>query len=477
MSEMKDMALLGQYSGKGSEEAFAEIVRRHIDLVYSVALRYAGRAEDAQDIAQTVFTLLCRKAGKLREGTVLTGWLYETTRYTALRFMRNNIRRQLRERQAQAVGGDSESVWRHLAPLLEEGMTRLSEGDRTLLALRYFENKSGAETATALGIEEWAARKRIERAVEKLRLFFARRRVSVSAGALTAAISAHSVQAAPVALAGTVAAAAVANGVAGSGSVATVVTGALKLMTWTNTKTGIGGLIVAASLTVPFVIQHQAQAKMRELDQSARRRAEELSRLQEDNDRLSDSAANRSFASNQRQDLENLRIEAAALREETNEIARLGAEKRRLEAKIRHDQPKTVVEEKEDAMAKMSYSRSWVIAFHEYAEQNGGRFPAKFEDAAAFLSGDATNAAALATEQFEIVFHGMLSSLKAPQDVIALREKEAWEVTTSDNPNVKWAKAYCFADGHAEVHMERENNFDVFERKHSPDENGDTQTR
>src|SRR6516162_10012147 len=121
MSEMKDMALLGQYSGKGSEEAFAEIVRRHIDLVYSVALRYAGRAEDAQDIAQTVFTLLSRKAGKLREGTVLTGWLYETTRYTALRFMRNNIRRQLREQQAQAVGGDSESVWRHLAPLLEEG--------------------------------------------------------------------------------------------------------------------------------------------------------------------------------------------------------------------------------------------------------------------------------------------------------------------------------------------------------------------
>ena len=107
MTELDDMALVAQYAGKNSEEAFAELVRRHVNLVYSVALRYAGQGADAQDITQTVFITLARKAGKLCEKTVLTGWLYETTRFTAMSFMRNNFRRQLREQEAETNPDDS----------------------------------------------------------------------------------------------------------------------------------------------------------------------------------------------------------------------------------------------------------------------------------------------------------------------------------------------------------------------------------
>ncbi|MDB6029479.1 MAG: hypothetical protein JWM68_5702 [Verrucomicrobiales bacterium] len=208
MAETTDIDLLREYAERSSEPAFAALVQRHINLVYSVALRYVGNSHDAQDVTQAVFLLLAQKAATLRERTILTGWLYESTRFTAARFLRSKMRRQFREQEAHMQSSlndsDTDEVWQRLAPLLEEAMSGLSEKDRTLLALRFFENKSAEETATTLGIQEWAARKRVARAVEKLRTFFARRGVSVSAVALVGAISAHSIQAAPVALAATI---------------------------------------------------------------------------------------------------------------------------------------------------------------------------------------------------------------------------------------------------------------------------------
>ena len=259
MPDANDMDLVREYARDHSEPAFAGLVQRHINLVYSVALRYTGNSEDAQDVTQAVFIILARKAAGLRERTVLTGWLYETTRFTAARFIRTRVRRQIREQEAYMQSSlnepDADGVWRQLSPLLEEAMTQLGEKDRTLLALRFFENKSGAETAAALGIQEWAVHKRTARAVEKLRSFFSRRGVSVSAGVLIAAVSANSLQAAPVGLAVTVTAAA-AKGAAVSGSTLTLVKGALKLMAWAKAKTAIiatAGVILATGATAIVV--------------------------------------------------------------------------------------------------------------------------------------------------------------------------------------------------------------------------------
>ena len=100
MLNASDKELVQEFAENNSEAAFSELVSRYINLVYSVALRYTGNAEDAQDVTQAVFIILAKKAGKLRERTVLTGWLYETTRLTAASFLRARARRQTHEQEA-----------------------------------------------------------------------------------------------------------------------------------------------------------------------------------------------------------------------------------------------------------------------------------------------------------------------------------------------------------------------------------------
>ena len=258
MPEANDMDLVREFACRDSEPAFTELVHRHINLVYSVALRFVGNPEDAQDVTQAVFIILTQKAARLRKKTVLTGWLYETTRFTATRLLRTRVRRQSREQEAYMQSTlnepETDNAWRQLAPLLEDAMTRLTEKERTLLALRYYENITGAEAAAAMGIREVAAHKRAARAVEKLRAFFARRGIGISAGVLIGAVSANSTQAAPVALAKTISAVAVAKGVAASASTLTLIKGALKIMAWTKAKTavvtGVAVLLAVGTTTV-----------------------------------------------------------------------------------------------------------------------------------------------------------------------------------------------------------------------------------
>jgi uncharacterized protein (TIGR03435 family) len=259
MTDSSDMDLAREFARCDSEPAFAELVRRHINLVYSVALRYVGHPHDAEEVTQVVFIILAKKAATLREGTILTGWLYETTRFTAAKFMRTKARRQIHEQEAimhsSLHDADPESLWQQLAALLEEGMARLDEKDRAMLALRFFENRSAAETAALLGIQEWSAHKRAARAVEKLRRYFARRGINISAAVLIGAVSANSVQAAPAGLAAAVTAAA-AKGAAIGCSTLTLTQGALKLMAWTKAKTTIAAgaamLLTGGTATLVF---------------------------------------------------------------------------------------------------------------------------------------------------------------------------------------------------------------------------------
>jgi DNA-directed RNA polymerase specialized sigma24 family protein len=115
-----DMALIRRYASSGSEEAFATLVSRHINLVYSVALRHVASPDHAQEISQAVFMILARKAGSLREGTVLSGWLYHTARLTAANYVRGEIRRAQREQEAmQSLLNEPEpDTWAQVAPFL-----------------------------------------------------------------------------------------------------------------------------------------------------------------------------------------------------------------------------------------------------------------------------------------------------------------------------------------------------------------------
>ncbi len=243
MTDASDMDLVREFGRNQSEAAFTELVRRHLNIVYSIARRCTNNDGDAQDVAQVVFVILARKAAGLRARTVLTGWLYETTRYTAACVLRTNARRHFRDQEAymQSTLTDVNAAddWHRLAPHLEAAMSQLGEGDRTLLALRFYENKSGLEAAVLLGIREAAAHKRTARALEKLRKFFTHRGVELSAAAIAGAVSANSVQAAPAALAKAVTTVGIAKGAATSGSTLTLIKGALKIMAWTKIKTAV----------------------------------------------------------------------------------------------------------------------------------------------------------------------------------------------------------------------------------------------
>lgn len=274
MAEASDIELIRQFVRDRSEAAFARLVERHVNLVYSVACRFTRNAADAQDVAQAVFIILAKKADRISERTVLTGWLYEATRFTAIRHLRNHARRQACEKEAlmesNLTHGEPADTWRELEPHLEAAMARLAERDRTLLALRYFENKTGAEAAALLGIREDAAHKRTARALEKLRLLFQRRGIHSTTAVIAAAISTNSLQAAPAGLAGSIAAGAAGSAAAG-GSTAALVKGALKIMAWTKAKmaivVGAGILLATGATTVTVHAIHQHSASEWQLGQ------------------------------------------------------------------------------------------------------------------------------------------------------------------------------------------------------------------
>jgi uncharacterized protein (TIGR03435 family) len=263
-----DMRLVREYAARQSESAFAALVSRHTNLVYSAALRQTRDPQLAEEVTQVVFIILARKAASLGAKTVLTGWLYRTAGYVSGSALKRELRRQHREQEAymqSELDAQAGSTWNQLSPLLDEAMLRLGQTDRDALVLRFFEGRSLNEVGAALGASEDAAKKRVSRALEKLRAFFARRGVSSTTAIIAGAISANSVQAAPVALAKAVTAIAVAKGAAASGSTLTLIKGALKIMAWTKAKTaivsGVVVLLAAGTTTVAVkeIQEHRTQ--------------------------------------------------------------------------------------------------------------------------------------------------------------------------------------------------------------------------
>jgi len=203
---MMDGELLRHYAEERSESAFAELVRRHIHLVYSAALRQVNDPPAAEDVTQSVFVDLARKAARLTRHTSLAGWLYTSTRFAAANYRRAERRRQIREQEAHAMNAilcapESEPDWTQIRPLLDDVMHALEEPDREAVLLRHFQNRSYVEIGRHLGLTENAARMRVERALEKLQGLLNRRGVKSTVVALAGVLSANAIGAAPAGLA------------------------------------------------------------------------------------------------------------------------------------------------------------------------------------------------------------------------------------------------------------------------------------
>ncbi len=241
-----DLNLLSRYTRQHVEDAFAEIVRRHLDLVYSAAFRQVRSPQLAEEVAQSAFTDLARNACRLAPDTILTAWLYQVTRRTAIDVVRREARRRMREQIASEMNATNATAadWSHIEPLLDEAMDALEATDRTAVLLRYFENKPLREIGQQLGVSDDAAQKRVSRAVERLREFFAKRGVTVGAGGLGVLIAANAVQSAPAGLAITISTAAALTG-ASLATTATATTTKAIAMT-TLQKTLVGTALLAA---------------------------------------------------------------------------------------------------------------------------------------------------------------------------------------------------------------------------------------
>lgn len=252
----QDRQLISEYSARGTEEAFAALVRQHINLVYATALRQVGDGGAAEEITQNVFVTLAQVSGKLKSHPTIAGWLHQTTLNKSREWLRSELRRRHREQVAfnqDLARSEGNSVWSPLVPLLDEALLGLREPDRLAVILHFMEGQSFREVGSTLGVGEDTVRKRVNRCLDQLTHFFRRRGFEVPALSAGAPLFALSLHAAPLGLT----ASATSAGLAASHSAAStlaLIKGALKFMAWTNTKTviavGVGLLLAAGTVTI-----------------------------------------------------------------------------------------------------------------------------------------------------------------------------------------------------------------------------------
>jgi RNA polymerase sigma factor (sigma-70 family) len=257
--DMDDRELLTEYATRNSEDAFRTLVERHAGFVYHTALRQVGNHHQAEEITQAVFIALARKAGSINANTVLSGWLFRATRYAIANHLRSNTRRRRHEQEAMLMQslfqpGEAAAVSDQMTPHLNDALNKLSDKDREAVLIRFFQNKSHKEVAQMLGVSEDAAKVRVSRAMEKLRLIFSRQGIVAPAAVFVAALGACGAKAAPASLIASVSAVALAKGATGSASTLTMAKCVLKLTTWAKAKTamaiGAGVMLAAGAASV-----------------------------------------------------------------------------------------------------------------------------------------------------------------------------------------------------------------------------------
>ena len=281
-----DMALVREYAQSNSEQAFATLVSRHVNLIYSVALRQVHDPPLAEEIAQAVFIILSREAKSLSPKTILSGWLCRTARYISADTLKSQRRRQFREQEAhmQSLLNEPEpGVWNQIAPLLDEALNCLGEKEHDAVVLRFFDGKELKQVGAAMGTTEDAARMRVNRGVEKLREFFTKRGVTLSATAIAGAVAANSVQAAPAGLAVTITAAAL----SGTTITTAAVIAATKIIAMTTLQKTFFTAALAVVAGAGIYEAHQA-LRLRDQNQALQQKqlplAEQIQQLQRERD-------------------------------------------------------------------------------------------------------------------------------------------------------------------------------------------------
>ena len=456
MQAKADAQLLRECSHQGSEAAFGEIVARYTDLVYSTVLRQVGSATLAEEVAQSVFTDLARKAPslarKLGENGTIVGWLYRSSRYAVSKHLRAEHRRHNRESQAMQnfdPSSASSPDWERVRPVLDEALADLSEEDRQAMLLRFFQNQGFQAVGAALGISDDAAQKRVGRALEKLRARLARQGITTTASMLSAVLPANAIQTAPAGLAAKLAGASLAGAAAKTGTTLTI-------MTLTSFKTGIAATGIAAGLAVWLVAEHRALNRLQEENAALRHQVSQLGQppppdqpqvpLKADND-----------------ELERLRREHSELLKLRGEVGALRGtqEKQQVElAAARSELAFVADSQKADASMSVNINTLKLIGVEcrRYAGANGGLLPTNFgqiQDKLAnipFDSGSVTNS-------FEFYDYGQPLSTNTPGYFFFARQKQPlhW-------PDGRWSRGYLLVDGSVQLGTSADGNFDTWEQ-------------
>ena len=318
-----DQELISQFTREQSEDAFARLVNRHLNLVFSAALRQVRSPQLAEEVCQSVFAQLAQNAPKLKPNTVLTAWLYQVTRNASIDVVRREARRQAREQIAVQMSQmhSEPSEWTQIEPMLDEAMQSLDDAERTAILLRYFENKSLKDVGLALGATEDAAQKRVSRAVESLRDYFSKRKITVGATGLVALVSAHAIQAAPAGLATTVTAGSITTSVALSTAGALTLTKTIAMTTLQKALIATLSAVATGAIMVSLYQAHQASALRQEV-QALRQQQQATEKSQ-----MRELASERDRATNA---LAAMTAENATLKKSPPDLAKLRGEVGRL---------------------------------------------------------------------------------------------------------------------------------------------------
>ena len=370
---------------KARRRFLGEIVARYTDLIYATVLRQAGSADLAEEVAQSVFTDLARKAhslaGKLDENGAIVGWLYRGSRYALAKHLRAEHRRHHRESQAmQEFDPISATLpdWERVRPVLDKALADLNEEDRQAMLLRFFQNRGYQAVGAALGISDDAAQKRVGRALEKLRAHLARHGITTTAAMLSAVLSTNAIETAPAGLAARLA------GVSLAGTAAKTGTAATTIMTITSFKAGIVATGIAAALAVWLAAEHGSSVRLQAENAALREQISQLSQPPP--------STPSPLVAEDSAELEKLRGEHAELLRLRGEVGVLRNEMERNQAELattKAERDQMVAAEKAQAMRAVTVNalKQIGVACHIYANSNGNVFPTSFSQLEDQLAG------------------------------------------------------------------------------------------